>query len=129
MRRPGLSALLSKPSTWFAPYVALWFVVGLLPFQPTDLDLFFWPSAKLAVAGDPLLVYAAGGHDSYPNANGPLALLPLSAIGVFLNAFGWLDASTQRRAVALAVFSIFLLLMTREAVNAIERIRGRPLTA
>jgi len=129
MRRSRLAARLLKPSTWVVPYVALWFVVGLLPFQPTDLDIFFWPSAKLAVAGHPLLVYAAAGHAAYPNANGPLALLPLSAIGLILNAFGWLDASTQRRAVALAVFSVFLLLMTREAVNSIERIRGRPLTA
>lgn len=129
MRRPRLSALLLKPSTWVVPYVALWFVVGLLPFQPTDLDIFFWPSAKLAVAGHPLLVYSAAGHDAYPNANGPLALLPLSAVGVFLNLFGWLDATTQRRAVALAVFSVFLLLMTREAVAAIERVRGRPLAA
>jgi hypothetical protein len=129
MRRQRLSALLLKPSTWVVPYVALWFVVGLLPFQPTDLDIFFWPSAKLAVAGHPLLVYAAAGHDAYPNANGPLALVPLSAVGVILNAFGWLDASTQRRAVAMAVFSVFLLLMSREAVHAIERIRGRNLTA
>jgi len=119
MRLPTLSTLLSRPSTWVVPYVALWFGVGLLPFQPTDLDIFFWPSAKLAVAGHPLLVYAAAGHDAYPNANGPLALLPLSAVGLILNAFGWLDASTQRRALALAVFSVFLLLMSREAVNAI----------
>jgi len=129
MRLPTLSTLLSRPSTWVVAYVALWFGVGLLPFQPTDLDIFFWPSAKLAVAGHPLLVYAAAGHDVYPNANGPLALLPLSAVGLILNAFGWLDASTQRRALALAVFSVFLLLMSREAVNAIERIRGRPLAA
>lgn len=109
--------------------MALWLLVGLLPIQPTDLDIFFWPSAKLAVTGHPLLVYAAAGHDPYPNANGPLALVPLSAIGLVLNAFGWLDAPTQRRAAALVVFSVFLLLMTREAVAAIERVRGRPMTA
>lgn len=129
MTRPRIAALLLKPSTWVIPFVALWFVVGLLPIQPTDLDIFFWPSAKLAVLGHPLLVYSAAGHDTYPNANGPLALVPLSAIGVFVNAFGWLDARTQRRAVALAAFSVFLLLMSREAVAAIERIRGRTLTA
>jgi hypothetical protein len=129
MARPGTSALLLRPSTWVAPYMALWFVVGLLPIQPTDLDIFFWPSAKLAVTGHPLLVYAAAGHDPYPNANGPLALVPLSVVGLFLNMFGWLDAATQRRAAALVVFSVFLLLMTRESVAAIERVRGRPMTA
>jgi hypothetical protein len=127
MTRPRIAALLLKPSTWVLPYVALWFLVGLLPIQPTDLDIFFWPSAKVAVLGHPLLVYSAAGHDPYPNANGPLALVPLSVVGVFVNAFGWLDAPTQRRAVALAAFSVFLLLMSREAVAAIERIRGRPL--
>jgi hypothetical protein len=129
MTRPRFAALLLRPSTWVGPYIALWFLVGLLPIQPTDLDIFFWPSAKLAVYGHPLLVYAAAGHDTYPNANGPLALVPLSAVGIFVNAFGWLDAPTQRRAVALAVFSVFLLLMAREAVNAVERVQGRPLTA
>jgi hypothetical protein len=109
--------------------VGLWFLVGLLPFQPTDLDIFFWPSAKLAVLGHPLLVYTAGGHNDYPNANGPLALVPLSVVGVFVNGFGWLDAPTQRRAIALAAFSVFVLLMSREAVAAIDRIRGRSLTA
>jgi hypothetical protein len=107
--------------------MVLWFLIGLLPIQPTDLDIFFWPSARLAVAGHPLLVYSASGHDAYPNANGPLALVPLSAVGVVLNAFGWLYAPTQRRAAALLVFSVFLLLMSREAVAAIDRIRGRPL--
>jgi len=128
MARPTISALLRRPLTWVAPYLVLWFLIGLLPIQPTDLDIFFWPSARLAVAGHPLLVYSAGGHDAYPNANGPLALVPLSAVGVVLNAFGWLYAPTQRRAAALLVFSVFLLLMSREAVAAIDRIRPRPLT-
>jgi hypothetical protein len=123
-----MADLLLKPSTWVAPYIALWFLVGLLPIQPTDLDIFFWPSAKVAVTGHPLLVYTAAGHDAYPNANGPLALVPLSVVGVFLNLFGWLDAVTQRRAVALAVFSVFVVLMVREAVGAIDRVRGSPLT-
>jgi hypothetical protein len=128
MARRRLADLLLRPSTWVAPYIALWFVVGLLPIQPTDLDIFFWPSAKVAVLGHPMLVYTASGQDNYPNANGPLALVPLSAVGAFLNLFGWLDAVTQRRAVALAVFSVFLVLMAREAVNTIDRVRGSPVT-
>ena len=122
-----MAALLLKPRSWIAPYVALWIGVGLLPFQPTDLDLFFWPSAKIAVHGHPFSVYAAGGHALYPNANGPVSLLPLSALGVLLNWVGWLDATAARRGIALGVFCLFVLLMAREAVAAIERLRGTPL--
>lgn len=122
-----MGALLVKPRTWIAPYVALWVGVGLLPFQPTDLDIFFWPSAKIAVQGHPFSVYAAGGQALYPNANGPVSLLPLSALGVLLNWVGWLDASAPRRGIALGIFSLFVLLMAREAVAAIDRLRGTPL--
>ena len=117
------SALLLDPRAWIVPYVALWFGVGLLPFQPTDLDIFFWPSAKIAAQGHPLLMYSAGGHAFYPNANGPVALLPLSVLAVLLSWVGWLDAITQRRAIALGVFCLFILLMAREAVLTIERLR------
>lgn len=119
-----MARLLSNPRTWIPPYVLLWFGVGLLPFQPTDLDIFFWPSAKVAALGHPLLVYTAGGHALYPNANGPVALIPLSVLATLLNAAGRLDDVTLRRAVALGMFSLFILLMAREAVRAIERLRG-----
>jgi hypothetical protein len=122
-----MGALLAKPRTWIVPYVALWTGVGLLPFQPTDLDLFFWPSARIAVNGHLFSVYAAGGQALYPNANGPVSLLPLSALGVLLNAVGWLDASAPRRGIALGVFCLFILLMAREAVAAIDRLRGTSL--
>jgi len=122
-----MGALLSKPQTWIAPYVALWIGVGMLPFQPTDLDVFFWPSAKIAVHGHPFSVYAAGGQALYPNANGPVSLLPLSLLGVLLNRAGWLDATVPRRGIALGVFCLFVLLMAREAVAAVERLRGTPL--
>ena len=116
------------PRTWAFPYVVLWALAGLLPIQATDLDIFFWPSAKLAVAGHPLLVYSAGGQAAYPNANGPVALLPLTLVGLLVRSLGWLDAMPQRRAIALAVFSLFLVLMAKEGVAAIERLRGSPLT-
>ena len=122
-----MGRLLSNPRTWIAPYALLWFAVGLLPFQPTDLDIFFWPSARVAAYGQPLLVYTAGGHALYPNANGPIALVPLSAIATLLKIIGRLDDVTLRRAVALGVFSLFILLMAREGVRAIERLRGDPL--
>ena len=74
--------MLRRPIGWVIPYVMLWYLVGLLPFQPTDLDIFFWPSAKMAIAGQPLMVYAANGQDAYPNANGPVSLLPLGLAGL-----------------------------------------------
>ncbi|HEV2218451.1 MAG TPA: hypothetical protein VGV88_12875 [Candidatus Dormibacteraeota bacterium] len=122
-----MGALLLKPRSWIAPYVALWVGVGLLPFLPTDLDIFFWPSARIAVHGHPFSVYAAGGQALYPNANGPVSLLPLSLLGALLNAVGWLDATALRRGIALGVFSLFIVLMTREAVAAIDRLRGAAL--
>jgi hypothetical protein len=105
-------------------YVAVWFLAGFLPIVPTDLDIYFWPSAQVALAGHPLMVYAAGGHQLYPNANGPLSLVPLTAVGAFLREFGWLDSFQPRRAIAFATFSLFILGMAREAVIAIERLRG-----
>ncbi len=53
--------------------------------------------------------------------------MPLSALGAVLNAFHSFDAQPWRRAFALALFSLFLLLLSREAVRAVERIRGETL--
>jgi hypothetical protein len=116
--------LIVQPRLWAGPYVAVWFLVGFLPIQPTDLDIFFWPSAQIAVAGHPLLVYSPGGQDAYPNANGPVALAPLTVVGLVVRAFGWLNAYDERRAFALAAFSLFVLLMAREGIAAIDRLRG-----
>lgn len=110
------------------PYIALWFGIGLFPIEPTDMDLFFWPSARVAVDGQPLLVYTPRGQSDYPNANGPVSLVPLSALGLVLNSLHAFDTQPWRRALALALFSVFLLLMAREAGRAVERIRGQPLT-
>lgn len=117
-------AFLLKPRTWIVPYVLLWFGVGLLPFQPTDMDLFFWPSAMAAVDGQPLQAYSAFGIALYPNANGPVSLVPLTVLGLVLRAAGQIDSEQIRRAAAMALFSLFLLLMAREAVKAVERLRG-----
>ncbi len=119
-----IASVLKRPRAWIILYVLLWFVVGLMPFQPTDLDIFFWPSARIAIDGHPLMVYAANGQALYPNANGPVALLPLTLTGLVLKALGQLDSLPVRRALALAVFSLFVVLMAREAVAATERIRG-----
>jgi Gpi18-like mannosyltransferase len=60
------------------------------------------------------------------NDNGPLALLPLTAVAAIAS---WLGRDDTRllHALVLAVFSIFTLLMSREAVAAIDRLRGASL--
>jgi hypothetical protein len=123
-RRVGL---LWDPRVWAAPYVAMWFGIGFLPSVGTDLDSTFWPSAKVALGGHPLLVYSVAGQAEYPNANGPLALLPLTGAGLIMRALGWLDAPYPHHATVLAVFSLFVLLMASEGVAAIERLQGHRL--
>jgi hypothetical protein len=81
----------------------------------------------MAVTGHPLLPYAPAGQSLYPNANGPLALVPLALIGAVLNALGSMDSLQLRRALTYGVTAIFLLLMAREGLRAIEQMRGRRL--
>jgi hypothetical protein len=105
-------------------YIVLWAAVAFYPFQPTDLDTFFWPSVRVALAGHPLDVYMALGSHDYPNANPPLALLPLTLVGLVLRPLGWMEVFELRRAMVFAAFAPFLLLMAREAVLTIEALRG-----
>jgi len=59
-----------------ALYVAAWTLGSLaLKTRPSDLDLYFWPSAETVIGGHPLVVYSAYLRDAYPNANGPLGLV------------------------------------------------------
>jgi hypothetical protein len=115
------------PIAWIVAYIALWGAVAFFPVPGNDLDQFFWPSARIAVAGQPLMVYKPAGQESYPNANGPLALAPLSVAGIGVKALGWTDSMQLRRLVALSMFSLFILLMAREAVMTVERLRGQRL--
>jgi hypothetical protein len=121
-RRRGLIAGLS------ALYIAVAGLIGLFPVDGTDLDAFFFPSARIAVMGHPLLVYSLHYQEIYPNANGPLSLVPLTAVGVLARHLGWLDEPSLRRMLVMAAFSVFTLLLAWEAVAAIDRLRGKPLT-
>jgi hypothetical protein len=103
-------------------YVLVWFGVGFLPLPGTDLDQFFRPSA-MAMLRDPLSPYQAAGQSAYPNANGPLALVPLAAVIGFERAAG-VASGHLARGLTLAFFSVFILLTAREAVSAVERTRG-----
>jgi hypothetical protein len=106
-------------------YVAAWVLVGLI-FDTTtsDLDLFFWPSAQIAAHGHPLLVYSTR-VGQYPNANGPLSLIPLTGVVAVADLLGWQDSLRLRAALTLGVFAVFSLLLAVEAVRAVEAGRGR----
>jgi hypothetical protein len=58
------------------------------------------------------------------NDNGPLALVPLTAIGALASWLGGGDDPRLFRTLVLGVSSIFTLFMAREAVGAIDRLRG-----
>ena len=97
----------------------------LLDTSRSDLDAFFWPSAEIAAHGHPLLVYSV--HEGiYPDANGPLSLVPLSLVAAAANALGVEGTMRVRDALTQGVFAVFVLLMAREAVLAVEAGRGRP---
>jgi hypothetical protein len=123
-RRPrGVIALLA------ALYIALWVGVALLPITVTDLDAFFLPSARLAAAGHPFEVYSIRYQHVYPNANGPLSLIPLTLAAAIAQHAGWFDNPPLRRAVVMAIFAVIILLLAHEAVRAVERLAGHRLNA
>jgi hypothetical protein len=112
-----------------AAYLLLWAFAGLGPRPPSDLDVFFLPAAGIA-AHSPLLAYSlrvSGYQILYPNANGPLSLVPLTVLVALLARFGWLHSQSLSHATIYAVFALFNLLLAREGVAAIERLRGAPL--
>src|SRR5262245_23359745 len=113
-----------------ATYLLLWAVAGLEPRDPSDLDIFFVPSARIA-AHAPLLAYSLrvpGYQIPYPNANGPLSLPPLTLIVVLLQHFGWLDILPLRHAFISAVFAVCNLLLAWEGGAAIARLRAAPVS-
>ena len=106
-------------------YAGVWAIAGWLWRGPlTDLDYFFFPAVRIALSGHPLLVYTVRFRTVIANDNGPLGLVPLTAIAAVASRLGWLDDQRLRRTLVLAAFSIFTLLMAREAVAAIDRLRG-----
>jgi hypothetical protein len=108
-----------------ALYVATWALSPLLvKTTPSDLDIFFWPSAETVVAGHPLLIYSAHVQDTYPNANGPLGLVLLVPVAALANALGWADNLGLRAGLTDTVVSLFVLLLARETIVLIERERG-----
>jgi len=121
---------LTRIATWAlgAAYAAAWAIAGWLWTGPlNDIDYFFLPAVRIALSGHPLLIYTVRLGDVIANDNGPLGLVPLTAVAAVASRFGWLDDPRLFRMLVLAVFSIFSLLMAREAVVAIDRLRGMSL--
>jgi hypothetical protein len=108
-----------------ALYIAAWTLGSLvLKTTPSDLDVYFWPSAETVVAGHPLLIYSTHLQDTYPNANGPLGLVPLLPVVALANALGWESSLSARAALTGAIMSIFVLLLTYQAVRLVADLHG-----
>ena len=88
---------------------------ALAPARDTDLEMFFLPSAKIALAGRPLHLYEVR-LDVYPNANGPLGMVPLTLVAAIAERLGVLDERLVFRVMIALAFSLFPLLLAREAV-------------
>ena len=125
-----MNQTVTRAATWALgfTYAIAWAIAGWLWRGPlTDLDYFFFPAVRIALSGHPLLVYTARFQAIIANDNGPLALVPLTAVAAVASRIGWLDDERLRRMLVLGAFSIFSLLMAREAVAAIDRLRGTSL--
>src|SRR5487761_2465120 len=109
-----------------AVYFLFWGVTAFDKVNPTDLDIFFMPAARIALDGRPLEVYTLRVGLLYPNANGPLSLLPLTLAAWLARAHGWLDDPMLRRMLVFVICAPFPLLVGWEASRAVERF-GPPL--
>jgi hypothetical protein len=106
-------------------YVGFGVLIGLIiRISNSDLTKFFWPAAEIAAHGHPLLIYSVRAG-AYPNANGPLSVVPLTLVALLTNALGVGRQVTLYSALTVGAFSLFTLLMAREAVRVIEITAGR----
>ena len=118
---------MTRVATWAFGfgYAVAWAILGWLWRGPlTDLDDFFLPAVRIALGGHPLMVYAVRFQSLIANDNGPLALVPLTAVGALASWLGGGDDARLFRTLGLGVLSRFTLLMAREAVAAIDRLRA-----
>lgn len=122
-----MNQAVTRAVTWALglAYAVVWAVAGWLWTGPlNDLDYFFLPAVRIALKGHPVLVYAVRYQGTIANDNGPLGLVPLTAVSAVVSWLGWMDDARLRRALILGALSVFSLLMAREAVVAIDRVRG-----
>ena len=79
---------------------------------------------RIVLSGHPLLIYTVRYQGIIANDNGPLGLVPLTAVSAVVSQLGWLDDERLRRMLIMGAFSIFSLLKAWEAVAAIDRLRS-----
>jgi hypothetical protein len=119
-----------RAATWALGfgYAVVWAIAGWLwTVPPNDLDNFFLPAVRIALGGHPLLIYTVRYWAIIANDNGPLGLVILTPVVAVADRLGWMDNVGLRRLLILGAFSVFSLLMAREAVAAIDRLRGATL--
>ena len=105
-------------------YLALWGVCGAIYITGGDLNAFFLPSARIALAGRPLFIYEVRLYAVYPNANGPLSVAPLTVVIWVAQRIGWLNDPRRLSIIITTAFAIFPLLVAREGVHAADRLLG-----
>ncbi|MGH2504669.1 MAG: hypothetical protein ACRDID_19340, partial [Ktedonobacterales bacterium] len=66
-------------------------------------------------------------QQTYPLANGPLSLAPLALALAVAVALGWLRRLALTRLLVVAVYSVFSLLLAREALRVIDQWMAVPL--
>src|SRR2546429_8235911 len=99
-----------RAATWALgfTYAAVWAIAGWLWTGPlNDLDYFFFPAVRIALSGHPLLVYTARFHEVIANDNGPLGLVPLTAVAAVASRLRWPGGERLPRPPVLAAFSVF----------------------
>lgn len=122
VKRPILIGLL------FSGYVGIWGLIGYLVPGSNDLDLFFYPAAANANAGNPLSLYNLSFVGAYPNANGPLSYIPLVAAVAALTHLQWQDMLPLRHMVVMLLFAPFSWLLSYEALRFVRPLRGDHMT-
>jgi hypothetical protein len=121
MKRIGVAALVLL-------YLGFWAVKAkhVRPAGDTDLELFFLPSARIALSGHPLHIYQVR-SDAYPNANGPLGTVPLTIVAALAAKLGILDDRAGCRVLVAVAIGILALLLSREAVLSVDVLRNTQL--
>ena len=110
----------SRRAVAILAYIAVWAAAAVLPVHLNDLDQFFWPSAHEVMSGRPLLLYHPFAGSEYPNANGPLAVFPLAAVGLLDRLVGFAETSVAGRALLYAAFGGGCLLMIRQVMLLLD---------
>ncbi|HET9110914.1 MAG TPA: hypothetical protein VFN78_08835 [Ktedonobacterales bacterium] len=110
-----------------ALYILGWSALSQIHLQTSDLERFYIPAAMIALHGRPLFIYSASHLRDYPLANGPLSVAPLVAALAMAAWLGWLRSMALTRLVIVMVYSVFPLLLAREAVRVVDRHAPAPL--